>query len=70
MLPTVVITGTPIVEASDVDAYAGYSTRVTETKVRGAGALDLAAALRMTPCVQISRYNEVGSYSGNQGGNV
>jgi hypothetical protein len=34
------------------------------------GALDLAAGLRMTPGIQISRYNEVGSYNGNAGGAV
>ncbi|MEY4100755.1 MAG: hypothetical protein RL300_1926 [Pseudomonadota bacterium] len=69
-LPDVVVTGSPIIESNHVDTFSGFSTRVTESQIKDLGALDLAAALRMTPGVQISRYNEVGSYSGDQGGNV
>ena len=69
-LPGIVITGSPIIESNNLDGFAGLSTRVTDSQVRDLGALDLAAALRLTPGVQISRYNEVGSYSGDQGGNV
>ncbi len=67
---TVTVTASPIIESNNVDAFSGFSTRVTDTQIKDLGALDLAAALRMTPGVQISRYNEVGSYSGDQGGNV
>lgn len=66
----VVVTGSPIIESNNVDDFSMASTRVTDTQVRDLGALDLAAALRMTPGVQISRYNEVGSYDGNQGGSI
>lgn len=69
-LPTVVVTGGPIIESNNVDGFSGFSTRVTDSQIKDLGALDLAAALRMTPGVQISRYNEAGSYSGDQGGNV
>ena len=69
-LPDIVVIGNPIIESNNVDIFSGYSTRVTESQIKDLGALDLAAALRMTPGVQISRYNEVGSYSGDQGGNV
>jgi iron complex outermembrane receptor protein len=69
-LPTVVVTGGPIIESNNVDGFSGFSTRVTDAQIKDLSALDLAAALRMTPGVQISRYNEVGSYSGDQGGNV
>lgn len=69
-LPPVIVTGAPIIESNNVDGFSGFSTKVTDTQVKNLGALDLAAALRMTPGVQISRYNEVGSYSGDQGGNV
>lgn len=69
-LPDIVVIGNPIIESNNVDTFSGYSTRVTESQIKDLGALDLAAALRMTPGVQISRYNEVGSYSGDQGGNV
>ena len=69
-LPLVVVTGNPIIESNNLDRFSGFSTRVTDSQIKDLGALDLAAALRMTPGVQISRYNEVGSYSGDQGGNV
>lgn len=69
-LPDIVVTGSPIIESNNLDTFSGFSTRVTESQIKDLGALDLAAALRMTPSVQISRYNEVGSYSGDQGGNV
>jgi iron complex outermembrane receptor protein len=69
-LPDVVVTGIPIIESNNVDMFSGLNTRLTESQIKDLGALDLAAALRMTPGVQISRYNEVGSYSGDQGGNV
>lgn len=69
-LPDIVVIANPIIESNNVDTFSGFSTRVTESQIKDLGALDLAAALRMTPGVQISRYNEVGSYSGDQGGNV
>ena len=67
-LPDIVVISNPIIESNNVDTFSGFSTRVTESQIKDLGALDLAAALRMTPGVQISRYNEVGSYSGDQGG--
>ena len=69
-LPKVVITASPIIDSNNVDGFSGFSTKVTDAQIKDLGALDLASALRMTPGVQISRYNEVGSYSGDQGGNV
>lgn len=69
-LPDIVVTGSPIIESNNLDTLSGFSTRLTESQIKDLRALDLAAALRMTPGVQISRYNEVGSYSGDQGGNV
>ena len=69
-LPAVIVTASPIIESNNVDGFSGFSTKVTDAQIKNLGALDLAAALRMTPGVQISRYNEVGSYSGDQGGNV
>ena len=69
-LPAVIVTASPIIESNNIDGFSGFSTKVTDAQIKNLGALDLAAALRMTPGVQISRYNEVGSYSGDQGGNV
>lgn len=64
------VVATPLVEAHRVDEAAGFTTTVTRAQIQQLGALDLASALRTTPGVQISRHNEVGSYSGDQGGNV
>lgn len=64
------VTASPIIEANRLDAFSAATTRVTETQVRELGALDLPAALRMTPGVQISLYNTLGNYSGNEGGSV
>lgn len=69
-MPTVVITANPLIDSNRVDAFSASSTRVTDAQLRDLSALDLAAGLRLSPGVQISRYNEVGSYSGDQGGNV
>jgi outer membrane cobalamin receptor len=66
----VTVTASPIIESNNVDAFSNFTTKVSDTQVRDLGALDLPAALRMTPGVQTSRFNEVGSYSGNQGGSV
>jgi outer membrane receptor for Fe3+-dicitrate len=67
---TIVVVDSPIIDANSISEFATFSTQVSEAQIRDLGALDLAAALRMTPGMQISRYNEVGSYSGDQGGNV
>lgn len=69
-MDAVVVTAGPIIESNNVSSFSALSTRVGEAQINDLGALDLAAGLRMTPGVQISRYNEVGSYSGDQGGNV
>ncbi len=69
-LDSVIVTATPIIESNRVDHFSAMSTRVSDAQIKDLGALDLAAGLRMMPGVQISRYNEVGSYSGDQGGNV
>jgi iron complex outermembrane receptor protein len=67
-LKEVVITASPVIESNQIDGFSSYSTSVGSEQIKDLGALDLAAGLRMTPGVQISRYNEVGSYNGNAGG--
>lgn len=69
-LEAVTVSAGPIIESNNVGSFSTLTTRVGEAQIEDMGALDLAAGLRMTPGVQISRYNEVGSYSGDQGGNV
>lgn len=69
-VPGVIVTARPIVEEIQVDAYSSTSALVTEDQLRDQNAVDLTAALRRTPGVQISRYNPVGAYGGDQGGAV
>jgi outer membrane cobalamin receptor len=69
-LEETIVTARPIIDASRLDRLGGHITTVSATQLRDLGALDLTAGLRRAPGVQISRYNEVGSYSGDQGGNV
>lgn len=60
----------PIIEENHVDEYSSISSVVTEDQLRDLNALDLASALKRMPGVQISRYNPVGSFGGDQGGAV
>ncbi len=69
-LPDISVTAHPIVEEIAVDAYSSTSAVVTENQLRDQNAIDLASALRRTPGVQISRYNPVGAFGGDQGGAV
>ncbi|MEN9865383.1 MAG: hypothetical protein RL748_973 [Pseudomonadota bacterium] len=67
---TVRITAHPVIEEVKVDRFSGSAAVVTEAQLRDQNALDAAAALRRTPGVQISRYNPVGAFGGDQGGAV
>jgi outer membrane receptor protein involved in Fe transport len=69
-LPSVLVTARPIIEEVKIDAYSSSAAVVTEQQLRDQNAVDLAAALRRTPGVQISRYNPVGAFGGDQGGAV
>ncbi len=67
---SIVINARPVIEEIKVDPYSSVSAIVTEEQLRDQHAVDAAAALRRTPGVQISRYNPVGSFGGDQGGAV
>lgn len=67
---TVTITARPVVEANRVDTFGSLSTEVGEAQLRDLNALDLPSALRRTPGVQVSRFNPVGSFGGDEGGAV
>jgi outer membrane cobalamin receptor len=64
------VTARPIVEDVTVDAFSAGSAVVTQEQLRDQNAVDLGAALRRTPGVQIARYNPVGAFGGDQGGAV
>lgn len=69
-LPETVAIGRPIVDEVKVDPYSSTSAVVTDEQLRDQNAVDLASALRRTPGVQISRYNPVGAFGGDQGGAI
>lgn len=69
-LPAVSVSAPPLIEENRVDRFGSTSAVVAEEQLRDLNAVDLAAALRRTPGVEISRYNPVGSFGGDQGGAV
>jgi iron complex outermembrane receptor protein len=69
-LPPVIVVANPVIEGNRLDAFSTISSLVTQDQLRDQNALDLASALRRTPGVQISRFNPVGSFGGNEGGGV
>ena len=69
-LSPVVVMSNPIIDRVRIDPFSSTSAVVTESQLRDQNAFDLATALRRTPGVQISRYNPVGAFGGDQGGAV
>ncbi len=69
-LPPVVITAHPIIEDAGVDVFSSASAVITQDQLRDQNAVDIASALRRTPGVQVSRYNPVGAFGGDQGGAI
>ncbi|MBV1774251.1 TonB-dependent receptor [Burkholderiaceae bacterium DAT-1] len=67
---TIEVIARPIVEDIRLDAFSGTSAVVSDKQLRDQNAVDAASALRRTPGVQISRYNPVGAFGGDQGGAV
>jgi len=60
----------PVIEENHLDLYSSISSVITEDQLRDQNALDLASALRRTPGVQITRFNPVGTFSGDGGDGV
>ncbi len=69
-LPDVVVTANPLIESIDIDTYSSASSVITDKQIKDLNAVDIASALRITPGVQISRFNPVGGYGGDEGGMV
>lgn len=70
ILPAVDVIASPIVDGTKVGAFGYQTTLVGAEQISALNAPDLAAALRRTPGVAISRYNPVGSFGGAEGGAV
>lgn len=69
-LPTVEVVGQPVAEFPEANAFATSMTVITADQIREMNALDFASALRRTPGVTITRYNQVGAFGGAEGGAV
>ena len=70
VLPPMEIIASPIVGGTTVSSFGYQTTVVGAEQIEALNAPDLAAALRRTPGVAISRYNAVGSFGGAEGGAV
>lgn len=70
VLQEMTVVDSPIVEGNVVDRYATQQTVVGKDQIHDLNAPDLTSALRRTPGVNISRYNNVGSFGGAEGGAV
>jgi outer membrane receptor for Fe3+-dicitrate len=69
-LPAYAVVESPIAHVGAADDFAAATTTVDEAQLRDLTALDFADALRRTPGVTISRYNQVGAFGGGEGGAV
>ncbi len=64
------VVASPIIQGNQLDRYASQKTTVSEEQISDLNAQNLQGALRMTPGVNISQYNPVGSFGGASGGAV
>jgi len=64
------VVASPIVEPTTTTRYGTQVSTVTEDQMDALNAQDLASAVRRVPGVTISRFNQVGSYGGREGGAV
>lgn len=69
-MPEMVVIERPIIESNEVDRFGALTTVVGQEQIERLGASDLSSALRKTPGVTITRYNQVGSFGGAEGGAV
>ena len=69
-MPEVVVVASPIIEGNQVNDSGSQVTTVNKEQIENLNAQDLPSALRMTPGVVISRYNQVGSFGGADGGAI
>jgi outer membrane receptor protein involved in Fe transport len=69
-LDTIYVTDHPIIEGNRSDAYGSVKTVITEEQLEDLNAQDIETALRMTPGINMSRFNPVGSFGGAEGGGI
>ena len=69
-LPAYQVVENPIAQVAVADNFASAVTTVDEAQLRDLNALDFTDALRRTPGVTISRYDQIGAFGGGEGGAV
>lgn len=69
-LPDYHVTGSPLASMPGADRFATTKSTISQDQLRDLAALDFASALRRTPGVTITRYNQVGAFGGGEGGAV
>ena len=69
-LPKISVVAAPVVGLPDADRFAASVVSIGAEQLRELNALDFASALRRTPGVAITRYNQVGAFGGGEGGAV
>lgn len=69
-LPDFDAVATPLAGLPSADRFAGATTTVGTEQLKDLAPLDFASALRRTPGVTITRYNQVGAFGGTEGGAV
>jgi len=69
-LPDFDAVATPLAGLPSADRFAGATTTVGTEQLKDLAPLDFASALRRTPGVTITRYNQIGAFGGTEGGAV
>lgn len=69
-LDTIYVTDRPIIEGNRTDEYGSVKTVITEEQLEDLNAQDIETALRLTPGINMSRFNPVGSFGGAEGGGI
>lgn len=70
MLEEITVVSSPIIEGNRVDRFANETTTVSKEQIWDQNAPDLPSALRRTPGVTISRFNNIGAFGGAEGGAI
>ena len=69
-LPAVEVVGSPLASVPEADSFAAAVMTISAGQLQEMDALDFADALRHTPGVTITRFNQVGAFGGGEGGAV
>ncbi len=68
--PALEVIGSPLASVAEADSFGASLTTVSAQQLRDMKAMDFASAMRRTPGVTITRFNQVGAFGGAEGGAV